>query len=209
MRRGENHKEAVVDSIIELLLSQLGTGGANQISEKLGIDEGKAQQVIGMALPMLIGALNRNTSSSKSGAEALTNAIQRDHDGSILDNISQAITKRETVEDGSAILGHVFGDNSSGIMDSVSRATNIDSAQVSQIFAMLAPLVLGALGKIQRNKNLNADGVSSLLQEERKTVEKTSSGLTQLLDMDGDGDVSDEIISLGANLLGGLFGGKK
>jgi len=198
-----------VDSIIELLLSQLGTGGTNQISEKLGIDEGKAQQVIGMALPMLIGALNRNTSSSKSGAEALTNAIQRDHDGSILDNISQAITKRKTVEDGSAILGHVFGDNSSGVVDSVSRATNIDSAQVAQIFAMLAPLVLGALGKIQRNKNLDAEGVSSLLQEERKTVEKTSSGLTQLLDMDGDGDVSDEIISLGSNLLGGLFGGKK
>ncbi len=198
-----------MDSIIELLLSQLGTGGTNQISEKLGIDEGKAQQVIGMALPMLIGALNRNTSSSKSGAEALTNAIQRDHDGSILDNISQAITKRKTVEDGSAILGHVFGDNSSGVVDSVSRATNIDSAQVAQIFAMLAPLVLGALGKIQRNKNLDAEGVSSLLQEERKTVEKTSSGLTQLLDMDGDGDVSDEIISLGSNLLGGLFGGKK
>jgi hypothetical protein len=198
-----------VDSIIELLLSQLGTGGTNQISEKLGLDEGKAQQVIGMALPMLIGALNRNTSSSKSGAEALTNAIQRDHDGSILDNITQAITNRKTVEDGSAILGHVFGDNSSGVVDSVSRATNIDSAQVAQIFAMLAPLVLGALGKIQRNKNLDAEGVSSLLQEERKTVEKTSSGLTQLLDMDGDGDVSDEIISLGSNLLGGLFGGKK
>lgn len=173
------------------------------------MDDSKVQQVIGMALPTLIGALNRNASSSKSGAEALTNAIQSDHDGSILDNIAQAVTKRETVDDGNAILGHVFGDKGSGIMDSVSRATNIDSAQVAQIFAMLAPLVLGALGKIQRNKNLDADGVSSLLQEERQTVEKSSSGLTQLLDMDGDGDVSDEIISLGANLLGGLFGGKK
>jgi hypothetical protein len=28
------------------------------------------------------------------------------------------------------------------------------------------------------------------------------------LDMDGDGDVSEEIISLGSNLLGGLFGSK-
>jgi hypothetical protein len=205
----DKFKEEVVDSIINLLLSQLGSGATSQISDKLGMDDSKVQQVIGMALPLLIGALNRNASSSKSGAEALTNAVQKDHDGSILDNIADAITKRETVDDGNAILGHIFGDKGGGIMDSVSRATNVDSDQIGQIFAMLAPLVLGALGKIQRNKSLDADGVSTLLQEERKTVEKSSSGLTQLLDMDGDGDVSDEIISLGANLLGGLFGGKK
>lgn len=198
-----------MDSIISLLLSQLGSGTTSQIGDELGIDDSKVQQVIGMALPMLIGALNRNTSSSKSDAAALTDAIQRDHDGSILDNISQAITKRETIDDGTAILGHVFGDKSSGIMNSVSRATNLDADQIAQIFAMLAPIVLGALGKLQRKNELDADGVTSLLQKERKTVEKSSSGLTQLLDMDGDGDVSEEIISLGSNLLGGLFGGKK
>jgi hypothetical protein len=198
-----------MDSITNLLISQLGSGALSQISEQLGIDESKAQQAVGMALPMLIGALNRNTSSSKSGAEALAGALQRDHDGSILDNLPQAITKRETIEDGSAILGHVLGEKRGGIMNSVSRATNIDSDQVAQIFAILAPIVLGALGQMQRKKNLDAQGVSALLQEERKTVEKTSSGLTQLLDMDGDGDVSEEIISLGSSLLGGLFSGKK
>jgi hypothetical protein len=80
---------------------------------------------------------------------------------------------------------------------------------VAQIFAILAPIVMGALGQMQRKHELDAQGVSTLLQQERSTVEQTSSGLTQLLDMDGDGDVSDEIISLGSNLLGGLFGGGK
>ena len=94
-------------------------------------------------------------------------------------------------------------------MNSVGRATDLDSEKIGQLFSMLAPVVLGALGQMQRKDNLDADGVSALLQKERKTVEKTSSGLSQLLDMDGDGDVSDEIISLGANLLGGLLGGKK
>jgi hypothetical protein len=198
-----------MDSIVQLLISQLGSGTMGQISEQLGIDESKAQQAVGMALPMLIGALNRNTSSSMSGAEALAGALQRDHDGSILDNLPQAIKKRETIEDGSAILGHVFGERRGGVVNSVSRATNMDSDQVGQIFAILAPVVLGALGQMQRKKNLDAQGISTLLQEERNTVEKTTSGLTQLLDMDGDGDVSEEIISLGSSLLGGLFGGKK
>lgn len=198
-----------MDSIIQLLISQLGSGALGQISERLGVDESKAQQAVGMALPMLIGALNRNTSSSQSGAEALAGALQRDHDGSILDDLPQAIQKQETIEDGAAILGHVFGEQRSGIVNRVSRATNLDPDQVSQIFAILAPIVLGALGQMRRKQNLDPQGISALLQEERSTVEKTASGLTQLLDMDQDGDISDEIISLGSSLLGGLFSGKK
>ena len=197
-----------MDSIIQLLISQMGGGAVGKISDQLGIDEDKTQQAIGMALPVLIGALNRNTEQS-GGAEALVGALQRDHDGSILDNLSGAVTKEETVQDGLAILGHVFGERQSNVQGSISRATGLDQDQVMRIFALLAPIVLGALGQMQRKKNLDAQGVSKLLQEERTTVEKTGSGLVQLLDMDGDGDVSEEIISLGSNLLGGLFGGKQ
>jgi hypothetical protein len=185
----------------------LGSGAVSQISDQLGIDEGKAQQAVGMALPTIIGALNRNTSSSD-GAQALVGALQRDHDGSILENLTQAVTQEDTLKDGKAILGHVLGDRLEGVAGSVSRATGLDQDQATQIFAMLAPIVLGALGQMQHKNSLDAQGLSSLLQEERSTVEKTASGLTQLLDMDGDGDVSEEIISLGSNLLGGLFGGK-
>lgn len=196
-----------MDSVIQLLISQLSGDAVGQISKQIGVDEQQAQQAVGMALPMLIGALNRNTNSS-SGAEALTSALQRDHDGSILDHVAQAVTQKETIDDGQAILGHVMGDKQSGLVQSVSRATGMKPDQVSQLFAMLAPVVLGALGQMLRKKNLDAQGVSSMLENERKTVESTSSNLVQLLDMDGDGDVSEEIIGLGANLLGGLFGDK-
>ena len=196
-----------MDSIIRLLVSQLGSGAVGQISEQLGIDEDKAQQAVGMALPVIIGALNRNTASAD-GAESLTRALQRDHDGSILDDLARVVTQPETLDDGAAILGHVLGDRRSRVEQSVSRATGLDAAQISQIFSILAPIVLGALGQMQRKKNLDAQGMSNLLQEERSTVEQTASGLAQLLDMDGDGDVSEEIVSLGSNLLGGLFGGK-
>ncbi len=197
-----------MDSIIQLLISQLTDGAVGKISDQMGIDEAKTQQAIGMALPVIIGALNRNTNSTD-GAQSLVGALQRDHDGSILNNLSQAVTKEETLKDGRAILDHVLGERLDGVSNSVSRATGLEQEQTAQIFAMLAPVVLGALGQMQRKKNLDAQGISNLLQEERGTVEKTASGLTQLLDMDGDGDVSEEIVSLGSNLLGGLFGGKK
>lgn len=197
-----------MDSMVKMLVSQLASGAVGQISEQLGVEEEQAQQAVGMALPMIIGALNRNASSS-SGAKALTGALQRDHDGSILEDLSRALSQKETIQDGTAILDHVMGNKQSGFINSVSKATNLDPDQVFQIFALLAPVVLGALGQMQRQKNLDAQGVSALLSEERQTVKKSSSAITQLLDMDGDGDVSEEVISLGANLLGGLLSGGK
>lgn len=197
-----------MDSIMQLLVSQLGSGAVGQIGEQLGIDEQQAQQAVGMALPMLMGALNRNA-SNMDGAQALASALQRDHDGSILEDLSQSLTSQQTADDGMAILGHVLGDRRGQVVDSVSRATNIESDQVMSLFSMLAPVVLGALGQTQRGKNLDAQGISNLLQEERNSVEDTTSGLGQLLDFDGDGDVSEEIVSLGSSLLGGLLGGKR
>lgn len=197
-----------MDSILQLIVSQLGGGGVSKISDQLGIDDNQAQKAIGLALPMLIGALNRNA-SSPDGAQALTQALQRDHDGSILDALTERVAQKDTVSDGLAILGHVFGEKQSSVESNVSKGSGLDPKTVSTLLAMLAPIVMGALGKIQQNKSLDAQGVSQVLQQERDTVEKTTSGLAQLLDMDGDGDVTEEVISLGANLLGGLFGGKK
>ena len=197
-----------MDSVIQLLITQLSSGAVSKISDELGVDEAEAQRVVGMALPMILGALNRNASSTE-GAQALTQALQRDHDGSILNNLPQAVAMPEVRQDGAAILGHVLGGNRSAVQNSVSRSTGVDSEQVAQIFAILAPIVLGALGQMQRKKELDPQGVSNLLQEERSTVEKTASGLTQLLDMDGDGDVSEEVVGLGVDLLSGLFGGKQ
>ena len=197
-----------MDSVLELLVSQLTDNAVEQIGKQVGVNPQQAQQAVGMALPLLIGALSRNTSSSD-GAASLAGALKRDHDGSILANLVEAVGRPETVQDGSAILGHVLGDRRENVVNRVSRGSKMDANQVGQILAILAPIVLGALGKTQRTRNLDEQGLSALLQQERKTVESTSPGLTQLLDMDGDGDVSEEIVSLGANLLSGLLSGKK
>ena len=68
-------------SILNDLLSQLQGGASGQIAQQLGADAQTTQQAISAALPMIVGALGRNT-QSQSGADALFNALQRDHSGS-------------------------------------------------------------------------------------------------------------------------------
>ena len=115
-----------MDSVMQLLASQLGRGAVGQIGGQLGLDEQKTQQIVGMALPTVLGALDRNT-SSPSGAKALTGALTRDHDESILNNLPQALMAPETLDDGTKILGHVLGDRRGQVVNSVSRATQTDS----------------------------------------------------------------------------------
>jgi hypothetical protein len=197
-----------MDSLLQVLLGQLSGDSLGAITDQLGVDEDTAQKAIGLALPLLIGSLNRNSSSAE-GAQALTKAITRDHDGSILSDLASNLLNPAIQKDGMAILGHVLGNKQTGAGTSIGKATGLDSQQVMQLMSMLAPVVLGALGKAQREKKLDAQGVASLLTQEREQADSTLPGIAQLLDMDGDGDVTEEMLNLGSNLLGGFLGKKK
>ena len=197
-----------MDSILQTLLSQLSGDSLGAITDQLGIDEGTAQKAVGLALPLLIGSLNRN-SSSADGAQALTKAVARDHDGSILADLASNLMQPKVQEDGLAILGHVLGAKKENVSNSLGKASGLDSAQVIQLLSMLAPVVLGAIGKAQRQKNLDAQGVASLLTQEREQASSTLPGIAQLLDMDGDGDVTEEMINLGGSLLSSFLSKKK
>lgn len=190
--------------LTQLIVSQLAGDTLSTMSAKLGVDESQAQQAIGMALPALIGALNRNT-TQEDGAQALLSALSRDHDGSILENVTEKVVQPDTIKDGAAILGHVFGEKETAIESSLGRASGLDSATIAQLLSMLAPLVLGVLGQQRQEQQLDVAGLAGLLQTERKTTESNLPGIAQLLDMDGDGDISNEVVSLGSQLLGGLF----
>ena len=196
-----------MDSLLQTLLGQLSGDLLGAITDQLGIDEGTAQKAIGLALPLLVGSLNRN-SSSADGAQALTNAITRDHDGSILSNLAGSLAQPKIQQDGLAILGHVLGAKKDNVGNSLGKASGLDSAQVIQLLSMLAPVVLGALGKAQREKKLDATGVASMLTQEREQADSKLPGIAALLDMDGDGDVTEEMINIGGTLLSSFLSKK-
>ena len=196
-----------MDSILQSLLGQLAGETLNGMSQQLGADNRSVEKAIGLALPMLLGSLNRNASSSD-GAKALANALSRDHDGSILDDLQANLGRQELVDDGYAILGHVLGDKRGSVGGNIGRASGLNAETTTQLISMLAPVVLGALGQAQRKQSLDAGGVASMLAQEHRQASSQVPGIAQLLDMDADGDISDELITLGGNLLGGLLSKK-
>ena len=74
-------------NLTDVLQQALSGGAINQISQAIGADEQTTGTAIQSALPMLLSGLASN-SQSEQGASSLLGALDRDHDGSALDDIA-------------------------------------------------------------------------------------------------------------------------
>ena len=191
------------------LMGQLGGGGISEIARSVGLDSSDVTNVLSGAVPAIMAGLTRNSQSSD-GAAGLAGALDRDHDGSILDDVMGYLGGGGNLVDGAGILGHTLGGRQSTIESAVSRSSGVDIASVGKIMAMIAPLIMGALGKAKRERGFDAGGLAEMLgQQERAARQASPSAVdmfSKMLDSDGDGDPMDDIVKMGSGLLGGLFG---
>ena len=200
------------NSLLEGLMSQLEGGGIDAISRQVGVSRDQAMQVASGALPALLGGLDRN-SQDPAEAAALAGALDRDHDGSVLDDVAGFLGQGSSAASGAGILGHIFGSRQGSMENALGKMSGLDAGSVGQILTMLAPLVMGMLGREKRSKGLDIGGLTDLLGGERRTAQQRAPQafdmLGGLLDSDGDGQVMDDVAKIGGGLLGGLFGRKK
>ena len=102
----------------------------------------------------------------------------------------------------------MFGDRQASVEQAVGQASGMDAAQVGKLLMMLAPMVMGALGKAKKAQGLDADGLAGLLGQEKESLaakEPALGGLMGMLDQDGDGNIVDDVASMGAGLLKGFL----
>ena len=191
-------------SILDTLSSHLDPGLLSQLTSRLGADEGNTSKAIAAAVPLLLGALAKNASDPQ-GAEQLHQALVRDHDGTVLDQPAQ-ITDHQSSADGNAILGHILGDRRSVAEQGIAQASGLDLSKVGPLLSMLAPLVLGALGRARAQQGLDPQGLARVLGQEREELGSRAPGVLgavgRLLDRNHDGSALDDV----SGMLGGLFG---
>lgn len=197
-------------SLLETLTRQLGGDTLSRIGQQIGTDERQTGAATGAALSTLIAALARN-SAQGDGAQALHKALEKDHDGSILDNLGGLLGNPQAGP-GEGILRHVLGNKRPRVEAGLAKTTGMDAGAMGKLMTMLAPVVMGALGKQQRQGNLDSASLSQFLGEQRQTLERQEPQATgllgKLLDTDGDGDVDlGDLAKHGKGLLGKLFRG--
>jgi len=177
-------------SLLDLVNQQLDDHTVTQLSQQLGVDANTTRQAVPAALTALLGGLSHNA-AQPAGAQELLGALSKDHDGSILDNFSGALANPQLGQQGSSILGHIFGGHRPAVESQVGRSAGLNAATAGRLLILLAPFVLGALG------------------QERQKVEQAHPQhgglLNSIFDRDGDGKILDDL----AGMAGGLLTGRR
>jgi len=201
--------------IVSLIQSQLSDQLLDGLGQQVGLnDRAQTKDATMTAVTALLGALSKNASSSQ-GLNALSGALDKDHDGSILDDLTglllnqkQPTSQQARTLNGAGILKHVLGGKQGGIVDVISQVGGMDKNGSLQLLMKVAPMVMGVLGQQKKKQSMNNNVLGDLLKtasQQSRQQTKQVSLLEQILDQDGDGSIADEATSFGLKFLGNLF----
>ncbi|MCB1865655.1 MAG: DUF937 domain-containing protein [Chromatiales bacterium] len=182
--------------ILDTLIKAQGGDLLNRIGGQVGLDPARAQQAAEALVPALSKGLRRNAENS-GGLDALLGAIRNGGHERYLED-ARAFDRKETVQDGNGILGHIFGskDVSRAVASQAASNTGIDAGILKKMLPMLAAAAMGALGK--------QSGASGPLDGLLGGQSKQGGGglLTSFLDADGDGSIADDLLGMAGKFFG-------
>lgn len=148
-------------SLIDLLTGNAGNEVASEAENKFGISKNQVIALMAVAAPLVISYLRKKSDDSSDDADALNTALDKDHDGSILNNPSTALSRQQ---EGNSILDHIFGGQKGSVENQLSQNTGISMDKIGPILSMLAPIIMGYIGKEKKSNGVTSGGgLSDLL----------------------------------------------
>ena len=197
-------------NLLELLQNQLSDDVVDQLSTSIRADKETTVEAANGVFATLVSALSRNAAKPEAG-NALLSALDRDHDGSILNDVMGLIgggQPRAKASNGLGILEHILGGKTNNVVQMVSKTSGLDFLKSAELMKMLAPIVMGTLGQAKKQNGFDLGGLASILSGTVSQAAKKREGMgliEKVLDADGDGNIMDDIAGMGMKVLGGLF----
>jgi len=223
----------MLSGILDLLQGEQGQKIINGLSSQTGQSAGQTQNLLQMALPVLMGAMKKN-SASPEGAQGLLGALNQHGGSDLLGNLEGLFNGGvdDTVKnEGQGILKHLLGSQQGEVETALGAQAGMDAGSVSEILKVAAPLLMGMLGKQTQQAGISdSNQLSGLLgglmgqfAGSGDTSGAASGGnsgmasiLTSFLDADGDGSIIDDVANMATKgqkggimgMLGNIFGKK-
>lgn len=197
------------DTIFDTMSPYLQGDQLTQLSRQVGADESATSNALSMALPLLISALSRNA-ATPGGANALEQALDRDHHDGLLDNLSAMFGGQSVPNvspkalNGAGILEHILGTKRTPVEQGIGKASGLNMQQISKLMMLAAPLVMAYLAR--RKKAQSTGAIGTVLDREQDEIERRAPGAGGLFsNIFGGGGVDASQMGI----FGGLFGKKK
>jgi hypothetical protein len=181
-------------NLMDILQGQLSDETIGQISQHIGAEPEQTASAANGIFATLLGGL-ANSASSEGGLSALGNALDRDHDGSMLDDLAGMVGGMLSGQQGGAaangvgILGHILGGQQEQVASQVSQSSGLSMGQVMKLMPIIAPILMQVLGRAKSQGSLGLGDLASVIM-----------GGAQNAQQGGFGDLI-------GSVLGGVMGG--
>lgn len=202
--------------LMQIIQSQLTDTVMDQLAGQIGGNRQQTSTATSGILNALVGAMSKNA-AKEDGASSLFNALDKDHDGSLLDNLTDFINPEapnpvnERSANGLGIIGHLLGDKAGAISQLIGQNSGLSSEGAMGLMAKLAPIVMATLGKQKQQSGFDVTDLMGLLtnqgqqirqqQQQQEQQQGGMGNLLKMLDFDGDGSGLDDAMGM----LGKLF----
>jgi len=212
-------------NLLDMIMSAQGGATAQQAGAQLGLNQKQSQSAIAALLPAISSALKQNTGNPQ-GLAGLLGALQGGQHEQYLEN-PQMLGQQQTVTDGNAILGHLFGskDVSRAVAGHAAKKTGLGADVLKKMLPLVATMAMGSLSKQTRQPDMKSalaglamqhlmggkqSGLGAILgavtgangrqQRRAETTRQQGMGIIgKLLDADGDGSMMDDVLNMAMN----------
>ena len=158
----------LVAEVTEILSPAL----VSRIASALGLNQTSTQKAIVAAIPALLASLISYVSTPQ-GATKLNEVVRKQEPG-MLSSLASAIGEpgqKALIDQGSSVLTSLLGGKTlSALSGALGQYAGTGEGSSKNLLGILGPVVLGVLGREQRDKGLDAAGLANLLTSQKNNV---------------------------------------
>lgn len=204
--------------LMQILQGQLSDDVVGQLSDHIGAEPQQTAAAANGIFATLLGGL-ANNASTEGGLSSLGAALDRNHDGSMLDDLMGMVGgmmqggDSSGATNGAGILGHILGDRQEVAAQQISQSSGLNVSQVMKLLPVLAPIVMAVLGRAKNQGGLDLGNLAGVLMGSAQNAQ--SGGFGDLIGsvlggvMGGGQPQQQSGGGLLGNILGGIFGGRR
>ncbi len=179
-------------NMLDAILGANNGAAVRQLASQFGMPEEQTTTALGSLVPALAAGLQRNAESS-SGLSSLLSALAGGGHARYVEDPA-TLAQPDAIEDGKAILGHVFGskDVSRQVASRAAAQTGIGEDVLKRMLPAVATLVMGTLATQQPSGSMALAGPASAAEAGGSLM----SMLTATLDRNRDGSIVDDLFGM-------------
>ncbi len=146
-------------NLIDLIKGQLGAALVSQVATRVGESESAVAKAMGGFLPAVLGGF-----ANKAQDEQVLDVVENRDAVELLSNLLNGTQDNALINQAS---GSIFGDKTEALIQAVSSFSKVGNEASKNILNIVMGAVLGSLGKYTKDHQLDRNGISALLQEQK------------------------------------------